>query len=244
MPIKPYYDDEGITLYCGDCREVLPQIDCEATTLITDPPFGIVNKFGAMVQRGGTRRLEFPWDNANTGNMVADGLAAAIERCAPKASLFVFTGIDIIGQLLTIARRAKFTVKPAAWVKTCPPPAWSVNWWPSAFELAFYGYRNSPWFGDTDPKRRNVWMYSSYRPGQRGTVDHPTQKPLTLMNHLVRSLAEPRKGVVLDPFAGSGSTLVAAKLCGVRAIGVEIEERYCEIAARRLAQQVIPFTEE
>ncbi len=69
--------------------------------------------------------------------------------------------------------------------------------------------------------------------------DHPTVKPVALMRYLCRLLAPPAGGTVLDPFMGSGSTMRAAKDLGLRAIGVELEERYCEIAARRLAQGVL-----
>lgn len=84
----------------------------------------------------------------------------------------------------------------------------------------------------------NVLTFDSYRYGQPGKVDHPTQKPVGLVNTLL--MASTRlDDVVLDPFAGSGTTLVAAKALGRKAIGIEIEERYCEIAAKRLAQEVL-----
>jgi len=72
---------------------------------------------------------------------------------------------------------------------------------------------------------------------------HPTVKPIELMRYLCRLVTPPR-GIVLDPFMGSGSTLFAAKAEGVRAIGIEREERYCEIAARRLAQRALPIFDE
>jgi site-specific DNA-methyltransferase (adenine-specific) len=114
------------------------------------------------------------------------------------------------------------------------------NWWPSGFELAMYGYRGSPWFGDTNPKRSNVFISDSYRYGQPGKEDHPTQKPLGLIRRIVESILPPG-GVCIDPFMGSGTTLRAAKDLGRKAIGIEIEERYCEIAAKRMSQEVLPL---
>jgi DNA modification methylase len=71
---------------------------------------------------------------------------------------------------------------------------------------------------------------------------HPTQKPLVLMEWIIGRYTEP-EDVILDPFMGSATTLVAAKKCGHSAIGIEIEEKYCEIAAKRLSQEVFDFSE-
>ena len=86
---------------------------------------------------------------------------------------------------------------------------------------------------------RFMWS-GAFREDERGDNFHPTQKPVALMRWCL-SLPGLPSGTVLDPFMGSGPTLIAAALEGRRAIGIEIEERYCEIAAKRLSQGVLPF---
>lgn len=239
--MQPYYDKDGITLYCGDARDVVPSLGV-VDSVVTDPPFGIVNQFGFQHQKDdGVRRLQFAWDHPGTTLAVIQGLHEAFERTKPDGAAFVFCGGDQFGLIMEQVRRHSFTAKPAAWVKECPPPAGMGNWWPSAFELAVYGYRPGAWFGDDDPKRCNVFVADSYRHGQPGKVDHPTQKPISLMSRIVSAIVPP-EGTVLDCFAGSGTTLVVAKLLGRKAIGVELEEKYCEVAVERLRQGVLNLT--
>jgi site-specific DNA-methyltransferase (adenine-specific) len=233
---QPCRCKDGITLYHGDSREILPFLQQAVDSIITDPPYGIVNRFGSIRTKGkhnGTRLLQFPWDGPERAPIIVAILSLAFARCKQSASCFVFVGFDTAERYAACARAAGFTVKPAAWMKKCPPPAGKGNWWPSAFELAFYGYRNSPWFGDIDPRRRNVWVADSYRWRTPGKIGHPTQKPLAIVRNHVAALVPPG-GVCLDPFAGSGTTLEAAKLEARRAIGIEIEEQYCRMATQRL----------
>lgn len=234
--MTPYYADEHVTIYCGDCRVWMVEHLIEVSgsiALITDPPYGIINQFGVM-EGNGKRTLQFGWDEpeiTETVLAVVGGLSVVAD------SAFVFCGADQFGKLID-SMRCEMTVKPAVWCKECPPPPGKGNWWPSAFELAIYGYRSGAFFGDDDPKRCNVFWYDSYRYGQPGKLDHPTQKPLALVRRIVNALAPP-EGIALDPFMGSGTTLRAAKDLGRKAIGIEISERYCEIAAERMRQKVL-----
>ncbi len=241
--MKPYYESNGIVIYHGDCRQVLADLnEFGIDSVVTDPPYGIKNRFG--VHRGrpgdGTRTMQFEWDNAEAVETVGEAISIAMTRVHDAGSAFAFVGLDSVDCVQRALRAAGATPKPFAWVKKCPPPAMPGNWWPSAFELGIYAYRHGAWFGDNNPSRRNVIVLDSLRNGNSERVGHPTQKPVALMQHIVRSIV-PVGGLCIDPFAGSGSTLVAAVREGRRAIGIEIDERYCELAARRLSQGVLPL---
>jgi site-specific DNA-methyltransferase (adenine-specific) len=225
-------------LLLGDCRTLLPAIaGGTIDALITDPPFAINARFGVETRRSGRghRRLEFEWDRPETAAMVVEGLTLAVEKLKRTASAFVFSGFDSVDLYAKPFRTAGFTVKPAAWLKTCPPPAGAGQRWPSAFELGFYAYRGRAFFGDRDVKRSNVFVHDALRHGNGDKNGHPTQKPLALMRRLVASLV-PDGGSVLDCFAGSGTTLRAAAELDRGFVGIECEKKYHRLAFGRVKQ--------
>lgn len=240
----PDWSKDDVELYCGDCLEILPQLPAGSVdAVVTDPPYGIETKFGEIATRAGygdgkgkgTRKLQFAWDGPGVRHVSHEGLCLAFELCQASAACVVWTGFDAANCYADAARRYGFTVKPMAWIKKCPPPAGFGCWWPSAFELGFYGYRRGAWFGDTDVCRRNTWEHDSYRHGQPGKVGHPTQKPLALMNHHVASIVPPH-GLCIDPFMGSGTTGVACVKTGRKFIGIEKEPKYFDIAVKRIEE--------
>jgi site-specific DNA-methyltransferase (adenine-specific) len=235
--VKPTWatSDGAVRLFLGDCLEVLPGVPI-VDAVLTDTPYGIVNEFGENTGNG-TRTMQFEWDSPTITLKVLDALRLAFSRCDTKAGCFVFCGGDQFGGVLEVVRESGFTAKPATWVKTCPPPAGKGNWWPSGFEFAVYGYRTGAYFGDTDPKRSNVFVCDSYRYGQPGKVDHPTQKPLRLIHRIATAIVPPR-GVALDCFMGSGTTGVACVRTGRRFIGIEKEPKYFEIAVKRITDEL------
>jgi site-specific DNA-methyltransferase (adenine-specific) len=218
------------TLYLGDCRDILPTLQ-SVDTLIADPPYAIRNNFGSQAKLDGTRTLQFAWDGAATRDETIEAIAAA---GALANAFFVFCGASQVS-FFELVLEQRFTVKPACWVKACPPPAMPGNWWPSGFEFALYGYTPGAPFNDADPKRRNVFYSDTYRAGIRAyeKVDHPTQKWLPLMRGIVVALV-PAAGSCLDPFMGSGSTGVACMLEARNFIGIERDPTYFDIACRRI----------
>ena len=200
--MKPYYEEDGITIYHSDCRDVLPQLE-RADLMLTDPPYG--DGFAGQPtkwQRLAGRAAE-SWDESPV-----DGLRFIL--CAAGT------------QIVWGGNRYKLPLSRGwlVWYKPDAPPSMAD------VELAWTSLdRNSELF---------QWSISATNAER---VAHPTQKPLALMKWCL-SICE---GSVVDPFMGSGTTLRAAKDLGRRAIGIEIEEKYCEIAAKRLSQTVLNF---
>lgn len=205
--MTPYYQDDSVTLYHGDCREVTEWLD--ADVLVTDPPYGIAFSSG--------------WDNQFRDVKIAnDGDTSARDDVLKKWG-------DRPGLVFGSWRHPPpdATRMVLTWDKgTVGMGALDLPWFPCTEEIYVLG---KGWQGTrTSAVMRHVGR----------NIDHPTEKPLGLMQSLI---AKCPAGVVADPFAGSGSTLAAAKQLGRKAIGVEVHEPYCELIARRLAQDVLDF---
>ena len=207
--MTPYYEQDGITIYHGDCREMLPELI--ADVVITDPPYNVGLVYGEAVD---DMRVDYSaW---------CRGWFAECRSVAPLVALT--PGIANV----------------ALWC-AIEPPAWIMAWnKPAAMGRAPLGFNN--WepvlLWGTLPKAATSDAFTAALVPDHGLRHHPCPKPLRWGRELVARLAADG-ALILDPFMGSGTTLLAAKLLGRRAIGIEIEERYCEIAAKRLAQGVL-----
>lgn len=210
---EPYYSDDLVTLYHGDCREITAWL--KADVLVTDPPYGIGWKIG--VNRAAKSKAHAGIANdADTScrdevlalwgtrpGVVFGTWAAQVD--APRQTLVWRKPVDagVVGSVTGYRRDTELIFLVGEWPVV-------TSRWSSVIET-----------GGGKARYLN---------------GHPHAKP----DHLMQSLIERApSGVVADPFAGSGSTLVAAKALGRPAIGVEFDERYCEIAARRLAQDTL-----
>lgn len=224
---QPYYQDESVTLYHGDCLEVTEWL--QADVLVTDPPYGIA------WDRPVTKGAKNAWHN--------DGIKGDADTSARD------TILDLWGD-----------EKPAiifGSLRAAYPENWRmmlVFQKPSATASGMFG-AFLPWRKDWEPifvlgkewpkepsMRSSVVATSELSAGgYRGyatMTGHPHTKPIDVMSKLIEACPT---GLIADPFAGSGSTLLAARNMGRRAVGVELEEKYCEMTARRLSQQAFIF---
>lgn len=216
--MKPYYQESGITIYHGDCREVLPTLAADA--MIADVPYGIGLRNGDVDGHRSDRSFEVCGD---LDNEIA--LACIDWAAAQKIVSIVFASPwkpwpgDARNMIVWDKGGA---VGGGGDISTCLKRSWEL----------IQVYRNGPMNGR---RIESVWRYPIT---PKDTKLHICAKPISLMRALICRFTNPVDRIV-DPVCGSGPTLVAAKLEGRRAIGIEIEERYCEISANRLKQGVL-----
>lgn len=208
----PYYEQDGIAIYHADCRDVLPTLE-PVDLVLTDPPYGIG---AALNLRANTRR----------GNAL----------CASSDYGFADwddTPPDPDTMDRVISAGAKAIVWGGNYYQLGRSSCWLV--WDKETGTNYYADAELAWTNLDGAVRLMRHQWKGMFRASDDPRTHPTQKPEAVMLWCL-SFAP---GSVLDPFMGSGTTLVAAKQLGRKAIGIEIEERYCEIAAQRLAQGVL-----
>ena len=258
--LKLYYDHGGIAIYHGDCRELAPipgHRSIEADCLIADPPFNAGKDYGPGTDDS---REDYPaW--------LAETLGAALSHIRKGGAAWVMNDTTHLGLTLGIVEMCNLTLENiAAWAFGNPTPSSSrmpKTWRPIVF--ARVPGTRKVWNDKADLLRRDtVYCNLSRMDGRRiladlwpdipklvggflsqaevmlenGRFAHLAQMPIALAERPILLTTNPGD-LVLDPFMGSGTSLVAAKKLGRHAIGVEIEERYCELAAKRLAQEVL-----
>lgn len=215
--MKPYYQDNFVTIYNGDSRGVIPQIfkDETSVVVITDPvwpncPIGLLrgSEDPALLFRDTIKLM--PWLLRLVVILRSDSDPRFLKSIPEK---FPFFKIQILSYVMPgyIGRKL------------------------GGDEIAYC-------FGSPIPSRPGARVIPTYapkvQPTGRPNVGHPCSRSLTHMKWLVQWWSVPGD-LILDPFCGSGTTLRAAKSAGVRSIGIEIEEKYCEIAAKRMSQEVL-----
>jgi site-specific DNA-methyltransferase (adenine-specific) len=222
--MRAYYEDDVVAIYHGDCREILPELP-RVDLVLTDPPWGIGYDTGGRREAttnpqrctkhiAPNRYGVFTWD---------------YEPFDPASILALETnaivwGGDNFASKLTDGRAW------LCWVK--------VN---GSYSHLRQGDMELAWTNCVVRPRvfNHLWM-GFLRESESGVSNyHPTQKPVALMRWCIGLVKN--VGSVLDPYMGSGTTLRAAKDLGIRAIGIEINEAYCEVAAKRMAQEVFQF---
>jgi len=200
MKQQPYYEDEHVTLYHGDCADILPHLP-QVDLVLTDPPYGIGIASNPVRQKHERK----DWDNAPPDYR----LIKLVVKAGKQAIIWG-------GNYFALPPSQCFFI----WDKQQP----------EKFSLAMV---EMAWTNIKMPAKMFRKSVLSH------TKEHPTEKPVSLMSWCIGKSNNPLS--ILDPFAGSGSTLRAAKDMGIKAIGIEREKQYCDVIVKRMKQQVLAF---
>jgi site-specific DNA-methyltransferase (adenine-specific) len=241
----PYYDHAGITIYHADCRDILPHLK-PVDLVLTDPPYKmrggnvLIKGYGVAPAKKDYSSIGEPW------GFSLDWIGKLRTNHA-----VIFCNSYMIGGISACIENAMVPVCIFVWKKpNVPPnirntPKWDcefISWFkiPSETNRLALNFKSQLLVVPA----LQAGCFASERilngAGDK-TAAHPTQKPIGLIRPFIENIGIP-ESTILDPFMGSGTTLVAAKQLGRKAIGIEIEEKYCEIAVQRLAQEVLPLT--
>lgn len=216
--MKPYYQDSAVTIFCGDCREIVPTLG-RFDLLLTDPPYGI--------GEGNAKRI------ASRSNMAkARDYGDAKWDDAPPLP-------GVLGEMNRVCQKS--IIWGGNYFDLPPSRGWLV--WDKDNGANDFADCELAWTNLETAIRKFRWRWAGMlqeNMAEKDMREHPTQKPLSLMLWCLGSV--PDAQTVLDPFAGSGTTGRACKDLGRKCTLIEREERYCEIAARRMGQEVLALT--
>jgi len=217
---EPYYQDSVVTLYCADCKNILPLLP-KVDLVLTDPPYGIgtARHFGNKSTRQSKRNGFTIYEHSDWDESLPD----------PELMVLVLTAGTT--QIIWGANHFANLLPPSS--------GWLV--WDKMQRDFSFSDGELAWTNFPISVRKFKWRWMGMLQEKAGRDkeerSHLTQKPVTLMKWCIGLVKD--ANLILDPFCGSGTTLVAAKQLGRKAIGVEISEAYCKIAVERLKQEIL-----
>lgn len=252
--MKYAYEDEWCTLIQGDAFSILPQLEPASFDMIfADPPYflstnGITCHSGRMasVNKGS-------WDKAQNIQQKYQFNKRWIHLCKtllkPEGTIWISGTLHNIYTIgMALEEEGFHIINNITWQKTNPPPNLACKCFTHSTETILWAClpnrkgKKNYYFDYCEMKRQNsnkqmkdVWTGSLTRPSEKRAGKHPTQKPLYLLERIIQASTKPGD-IILDPFAGSSTTGVAAKQLGRKFIGIEQENEYIELSKRRLSQ--------
>jgi len=218
--LSPCYSDDYVTIYHGDCGKIMPHLG-QFDLLLCDPPYGIEGNqaFSARENKGDKRwrcRTVKKYENSDWDKSIADEwLVSLARRISEKQIIFGGNYYDL------------------------PPSAcWLI--WDKEVTGGFADCEMA-WTNLDKAARLKRYLWNGFRKAMPEDRYHPTQKPLAVMAWALMQAGDVK--TCLDPWMGSGTTLRACKDAGVKCVGIEMQEKCCEIAAQRMLQEVLPLNE-
>lgn len=232
-----YYSDESVTLHLADCREILDGLEDRAVDcVITDPPYSDRTHQNARANdASGKGQRSLSGSRKTFGSITEADLKVILSSMGRVSRGWVVATLDYHHSVAfdEAPPTGLRVLRLGVWVKTNPTPQISGDRPAQGWESIAYMHRD-----DLRPKWNGGGKHGNFVTPIPPPEGHPTAKPLGMVADWVRMFTNPGD-TILDPFAGSGTTLRAAKDEGRKAIGVELDERYCEVIAKRLSQDTL-----
>ena len=234
--MKPYYDKDGIQIFLGDCLEIMPQFpDKRFDLILTDPPYNISkkNNFATMERYNQYKGMDFgEWDK----NFDQIAWLKDCARIMKEPSCFLgFNSWQNLKEISDELEKHSVLIKRILVLrKTNPMPVNRDRLFVNSFEFILFGTKGKKW---TFNRRFENFETGYFECKNNGETPHPTEKQVKTFEEFITILSR-KSDLILDPFMGSGTTLVAAQRLGRKAVGIEISEKYCEIAAKRIDNEV------
>ena len=231
--MKPYFEDEFVTLFHADSFEVMAGMGDESVDcVITDPPYTDYVHTNAKSNRSGSGASEINFDSFTN-----EKLREAFDEFGRLTRRWVVSTLDHRHALPMETNPPKNLrlMRIGVWVKNNPMPQISADRPAHGWESIAYLHK-----AEVKPAWNGGGAHGNYVSNLAAPTGHPTPKPVKMFSSFVERFTDPGD-LILDPFAGGGTTLLAARNLGRRAIGVELDEKYCELIAKRLGQQTFDF---
>jgi DNA modification methylase len=231
--MDPYYQDDYVTLYHGDALELLPTLPSASVALVaTDPPYVI-----GAVSAGNMASKSGGWaDMMNSALWFSSWYRQADRVLHSSGSFWTFANWRTLPVVMRAAIDAELPVTSLlVWDKEWIGPGGPQGLRPSYEVVALMA---QPGFALPDRGTPDIWRE---KVGSHKPHGHPAEKPEKLLRRIIAACELPADAVVLDPFAGSGSTLAAARSLGLRCIGIEAEKKWCDLIVERVAQTALDF---
>lgn len=256
--LKPYFKstDENFYLLHGDTMELLPQIEDKFDMVFADPPYFLSNN-GLSIQNGQIVSVnKGKWDKSEGFEFINDfnrqWLSLIRDKMKDDATIWISGTMHNIFSVGQILNELDFKIlNVITWEKTNPPPNFSCRYFTYSTEQIIWARKSAKkphYFNydlmkqlNGDKQMKDVWKLPAIAPWEKSCGKHPTQKPLSVLTRLILASTKPNAWI-LDPFAGSSTTGIAANLANRRYLGIDQSAEFLEISKNRKLEIENPIT--
>jgi site-specific DNA-methyltransferase (adenine-specific) len=235
--MRLYYEDRWVKIIHGNCREILPTLDIKVDLVLTDPPYEQDNHGGGVSDLA-QRKLNKAYIDFVSDSFDMEPIFTNFERISKSINFVIFCSNKQVSSIMRYWEDKGYSVTLLVWDKPNPIPFGNGKYISNIEFMVYIRGTNSPYNNIGYNEQLKTFRYGVPSTKQRL---HPTEKPIALIERLIR-IHSNENNLILDPFLGSGTTCLASKNLGRQSLGIEIEEKFCEIAAKRCSQEVMELS--